>query len=212
MTLLFTDRTFDVFQQEDLSDFMDQNRKYIQPVLRKYGQIIREKLEDQAQFKDLPLHVAKHLRRRVKPPFNTWVSIGGDGRGYKKYCHLQLGINSDYVFCIIALIDHPPQEQEIIKAWQENSQLISDLDQDYVFIFDHRKLPYQPLKEMPLEEIFSRPLKSKKQDILIGKVLAKGHPILQDSVLFETWLLELVEDLRPLYQLAYRIDHRNNKE
>ena len=49
------------------------------------------------------MHIAKHLRRTAYPPESTWVAIGGDKRGYKKYPHFQIGINEHYVFFTLAV-------------------------------------------------------------------------------------------------------------
>jgi uncharacterized protein YktB (UPF0637 family) len=38
-------------------------------------------------------HVAKHARRTVNPPDDTWVAFGPDKRGYKKSCHFKVAVS-----------------------------------------------------------------------------------------------------------------------
>ena len=42
-------------------------------------------------------HVAKHARRTVNPPDDTWVAFALDKRGYKKHCHFKVAVSRDRV-------------------------------------------------------------------------------------------------------------------
>jgi len=38
-------------------------------------------------------HVARHARRTVNPPDDTWVAFALDKRGYKKHCHFKVAVS-----------------------------------------------------------------------------------------------------------------------
>ena len=38
-------------------------------------------------------HVARHARRTVNPPDDTWVAFGPDLRGYKKHPHFKVAVS-----------------------------------------------------------------------------------------------------------------------
>ena len=201
MALLFLERAFQAFEHDQLDLVMDDFRRYVQPPLRKYGQYIKQLMGQQFTSLDLPVHLAKHIRRKVSLPFNTWVAIGGDNRGYKKYLHLQLGINRQYVFFVIASLDHPPIEKMAIQHWQRYPQVLKHLPEDVVFIFDHTQYDYCLLKEIPLKDIFARVDQKKKADIMIGRILHRNDESLQSEEAFKAWLNQTLGDLRPLLAL-----------
>ncbi len=208
--MVFDNRAFQAFEKQTVEETMNDFRKYIQPQLRKYGQRIRQQLESQIGSQNIPIHLARHIRRKVTLPFNTWIAIGGNGRGYKQFCHLQLGINAEYVFLTLSLIDHPRYEEEIVKSWMKHSKLISNLPSDVVFIYDHTQLPYTSLENVLLAEMYERTQHNKKSDILIGRILSKNNSILEDRKEFETWLDETIQILCPLFFVAYSIEQKSD--
>lgn len=199
---VLTNAAFQAFEQADVPAAMQAIRKYIQPVLRREGMSIKAMVEASLNLEELPIHVAKHIRRKVSLPFNTWVALGGDYRGYKQYIHLQLGINHQYVFAVIAAIDHPRFEQEVIATWQQAPQLLNQLGSDFQWIEDHTQLPYHSLSQVALSNLFQRPYQRQKADILIGRILTKGDPRLEDTAQFHTWVMETFQALLPLYALS----------
>jgi uncharacterized protein YktB (UPF0637 family) len=41
--------------------------------------------------------VARHARRTVNPPDDTWVAFAPDRRGYKKHCHFKVAVSRNAV-------------------------------------------------------------------------------------------------------------------
>ena len=57
-------------------------------------------------------HVAKHMRRTVNPPDDTWVAFAADKRGYKKHCHFKVAISRGAVrFLFEAGPEHAQKKQ-----------------------------------------------------------------------------------------------------
>lgn len=209
---MFQTKHFEVFEQTEVDVTLHQIRRYIQPVLRKYGLKIHQQVIEKTVFHQIPIHVAKHIRRKVTLPFNTWVAIGGDGRGYKKFCHLQLGINRQYVFLVVALIDHPPYETEIMQAWMKKSDIIQGLPEDFVFIGDHTDYPWLPMSEMSLQAINRRSQVDVKQDSMIGRIIEKPMMETMDEVDFDYWIESTTAYLTPLFAAGRAIDlHQRSK-
>ncbi|WP_143522844.1 DUF1054 family protein, partial [Pseudomonas sp. 2822-15] len=66
------------------------------------------------------LHIAKHARRSVNPPNDTWLAICHNKRGYKKHPHFQVGLFDDHVFIWLAFIYELPNKQNIAQKFLNN--------------------------------------------------------------------------------------------
>src|SRR5438132_2381042 len=64
----------------------------IRPKLTSIGEELAPKV---SLLVDCPLyvHVAKHARRTVNPPDDTWAAFGADQRGYKKDVHFKVAVS-----------------------------------------------------------------------------------------------------------------------
>ena len=58
-------------------------------------------------------HVAKHARRTVNPPEDTWVAFALDKRGYKKHCHFKVAVSRR---CVRFLFEVGPEHADK-KRW-----------------------------------------------------------------------------------------------
>ncbi len=67
-------------------------RETIHPRLRELGDELADPLFRMAGEPMHP-HVAKHARRSVNPPEDTWVAFGPNQRGYKKYPYVGVAIS-----------------------------------------------------------------------------------------------------------------------
>src|SRR3990172_11065138 len=83
---------FEVFAILDFPGRMAAIRGQIQPKLFALAEEIGPKLKPIVGSEAFP-HVAKHMRRTVNPPEDTWVAFGPEKRGYKKAQHFKLAIS-----------------------------------------------------------------------------------------------------------------------
>ena len=70
-------------------------------------------------------HVAKHARRTVNPPDDTWVAFGPDKRGYKKSCHFKVAISRR---CVRFLFEAGPEyadKKKWVAAWKKNTSRLA---------------------------------------------------------------------------------------
>jgi uncharacterized protein YktB (UPF0637 family) len=96
VTSVFADDDFRVFDVTGFQERMHAIRQRIQPKLTGIGELLAPML---SELVDQPLyaHVAKHARRTVHPPDDTWVAFGADRRGYKKDVHFRVAISAHAV-------------------------------------------------------------------------------------------------------------------
>lgn len=70
-------------------------------------------------------HVAKHARRSVNPPADSWVAFANSKRGYKKLPHFQIGLWESHVFVWFAIIYESPIKEEYGKLLEMNQETIT---------------------------------------------------------------------------------------
>jgi uncharacterized protein YktB (UPF0637 family) len=92
-TLGFKPVDFEVFKVEGFNERMQQIYALVRPKLLKLGDELAPELGRKLDTEFFP-HVAKHARRTVNPPPETWVAFGPSPRGYKRYGYLALCISS----------------------------------------------------------------------------------------------------------------------
>ena len=90
--LTFRQRDFEVFSVEGFSARMELIYRHIRPRLVKLGDDLAPELSRRLHMEFFP-HVAKHARRTVNPPAETWAAFGPSPKGYKRYGYLALCIS-----------------------------------------------------------------------------------------------------------------------
>ncbi len=91
-TLGFKARDFEVFKVPDFSARMELIVGHLRPRLVKLGDELAPELSRKLHVEFFP-HVARHARRTVNPPPETWAAFGPSPKGYKRYGYLALCIS-----------------------------------------------------------------------------------------------------------------------
>jgi len=89
---MFSQQDLEVFTIPGFEERMQAIRERIHPKLKELGDDIAQPLSQKAGEPLFP-HVAKHARRSVNPPEDTWVAFGPEKRGYKKYPYLGVAVS-----------------------------------------------------------------------------------------------------------------------
>jgi len=84
----FGSADFKVFDVKGFQPRMGEIRARIRPKLETLGKSLAPAVA-RSVGGDTFAHVAKHARRTVNPPDDTWVAFAPDKRGYKKHCHFK---------------------------------------------------------------------------------------------------------------------------
>lgn len=201
----FTKKDFQTFSIDGLDERMEAIQNRIQPKFQAIGEELVSFLSEKTG-QELYLHIAKHARRTINPPKDTWLAIADNKRGYKKHPHFQVGLFDDHLFIWLALIYELPNKQKIAQNYLDSFMEIKKLPESFVVSLDHTKKDSITLEELSQKDL-ERFRDVKKAEFLIGKHLSYDDPILQnDRKLFAT-ITKTYEQLLPLYQLA--IDSRD---
>ena len=88
----FTSRDFGIFDLPGFAERMAAIRSRIRPKLEDLGAELALEVA-QVTGTEVFAHVARHARRTVNPPDDTWVALGPDRRGYKKLQHFKVAVS-----------------------------------------------------------------------------------------------------------------------
>jgi uncharacterized protein YktB (UPF0637 family) len=200
----FTQNDFDTFTIDGLDARMTAIQERIQPKFRSIGQPMTDDLSA-SLGNEMFLHIAKHLRRSVNPPKDTWLAIAANKRGYKQHPHFQIGLYDDHVFVWLAFIYELPNKTKIASTFLKNLKTLkSTIPDDFVVSMDHMKKDAVPMKEIDLKKSLERFRDVKKAELLIGRHFMANDPILQDGEEFMMVVKETFETLIPLYTLSFK--------
>lgn len=88
----FSAKDFQVFAISGFQGRMGAIKSQVRPKLEALGEALLPELA-RLTGDEVFAHVAKHARRTVNPPDDTWVAFGPDRRGYKKAPHFKVAIS-----------------------------------------------------------------------------------------------------------------------
>lgn len=117
----FTAEDFQVFDLPGFAERMAAIRSRIRPKLEQLGQSLVPPLARVAEVEVFP-HVARHARRTVNPPDDTWVAFGPDARGYKKTPHFKVAVSKN---CLRFLFEVGPEfgaKPAYVRAWKREGR------------------------------------------------------------------------------------------
>ncbi|GLX68345.1 DUF1054 domain-containing protein [Paenibacillus glycanilyticus] len=201
----FEQKDFDTFLIDGLEQRMTAIEERIRPKFRYLGEKLTGDIAVQAGD-EMFLHIAKHARRTVNPPKDTWLAICNNKRGYKAHPHFQMGLFDDHLFLWFALIYEAPNKSKIASTYLEHlDEVIAAVPSDYVLSLDHMKKESKPVSDMNRQDwtnALTRLRDVQKAELLIGRHLPAGDPLLQDGDALYKLAQDTYETLMPLYRLA----------
>lgn len=201
----FTDQDFQVFQVQGLEERMNALKQQIRPKFEVYGEAISSFLTTQLQEPTF-VHIAKHARRTVHPPEETWVAWSTNKRGYKAHPHFQLGLRENELFAYFALIYECTKKKSFARNLQEQlDEIWGKLPENFHLSQDHTKpdtIPLSSLSEEKMKQILSRLENIKKAEFLVGLVLPRQKVVTLQGDLLKKQIEEAFSSLFPLYRLA----------
>ncbi|WP_409341161.1 YktB family protein [Paenibacillus sp. MBLB4367] len=201
----FADSDFAAFHIEGLEARMDAIRTRIQPKFIELGDSLCDDVA-MAAGSEMFVHIAKHLRRKINPPKDTWMAFAGSKRGYKQHPHFQIGLFDDHVFLWFALIYELPEKKKIAADFIKNIDTVRQtIPSGYAISFDHMKkdaLKAGDLSKAELRKALERFRDVQKVELLVGRHLLADDPVLKDGSAFIGLAKETFETLMPLYRLS----------
>lgn len=201
----FTQADFDVFGLEGLEERMAAIQNLIQPKFRAIGEQLSVDVAVHAG-NEMYLHVARHARRKVNPPKDTWLAICSNKRGYKAHPHFQLGLFDDHLFLWLALIYEVPNKANIATAYlNQIDDVIAAVPKDYVLSQDHMKKESTVIGEMSRQDWTKALVRFRdvqKAELLIGRHIKANDALLRDGDALLQFASSTYETLMPLYRMA----------
>lgn len=148
-------------------------------------------------------HVAKHARRTVNPPKDSWVAFAPYKRGYKALPHFQIGLWNSHLFIMVAVIYEAPNKAVMAERLLQNIEQITSLPSDYVLSGDHMAPHATSLAqagEAGTAALLTRLRDVKKGEFLVGVHVPAEQAVQLSSEAFTTLVNETFTNLLPIYK------------
>ncbi len=199
----WTNKDFNVFTIDGLEQRMDALTTLVRPKFNQLGEDFSAYFSSQLGEEFFP-HVAKHARRTVNPPKDSWVAFAPYKRGYKSLPHFQIGLWHTHLFIVLAIIYEAPQKNVMAERLLAHKSLLEQLPTDFIVSGDHMSpeaISLEEAKEDKLEALLIRLRDVKKGEFLVGRHIPKE----QATKLTASELQQLTEEtfnrLLPLYNV-----------
>ncbi|HFQ1395318.1 TPA: YktB family protein [Staphylococcus aureus] len=197
----FKPKDFKAFNVEGLDARMEALNEYIRPQLRELGEYFSDFFTSQTGETFYP-HVAKHARRSVNPPKDTWVAFATNKRGYKMLPHFQIGMFEDQLFVMFGIMHEAKDKATRAKVFKRKFKAIQQLPDDYRVCLDHMK-PDKPfikdLTDDDLIEAIQRAINVKKGEFFIARAITPQDKRLKSDKAFIAFLEETFDQFLPFY-------------
>ncbi|CAC6091815.1 putative DUF1054-containing protein [Staphylococcus aureus] len=197
----FKPKDFKAFNVEGLDARMEALNEYIRPQLHELGEYFSDFFTSQTGETFYP-HVAKHARRSVNPPKDTWVAFATNKRGYKMLPHFQIGMFEDQLFVMFGIMHEAKDKATRAKVFERKFKAIQQLPDDYRVCLDHMK-PDKPfikdLTDDDLKEAIQRAINVKKGEFFIARAITPQDKRLKSDKAFIEFLEETFDQFLPFY-------------
>ncbi|MNY04325.1 hypothetical protein D3C86_1369980 [compost metagenome] len=201
----FSAADFDVFGLPDFASRMEALKARVRPKLEAFGAALAPELSAMLGEPVYP-HVAKHARRTVNPPNDTWVAWSTNPRGYKAHPHFQLGLWGSHVFAQFALIYESPLKGPFAEAALSDLAWVRSVVPDTMrWSHDHMR-PFGDrhgaMDEAALTAYFERVRRVAKAEALCGIDLMREEVEAMDGAALAELAMATFRSTFELYRLA----------
>jgi uncharacterized protein YktB (UPF0637 family) len=196
---------FEVFDVPGLDERMAALKAHLRIKLQQLGVDFANELSKLCGV-TMYAHVAKHARRTVNPPNDSWVAFCPDKRGYKKHPHFQIGAWGTHAFATFGLIYESPLRHDYaaeLKAHAE--EIVARIPSHYVWIPNHmdpNAIPANQVDSLKLHELATQLAKGRQGELLVGVKLSKNEAIQMNPDELESVVRDCFQVLLPLYKMA----------
>lgn len=179
----------------------------IRPKLTSIGEELAPRV---SELVDVPLyvHVAKHARRTVNPPDDTWAALGANARGYKKDVHFKVAVSRH---CVRFLFEAGPEyygKGDWAKQWHSEFKSIADAlkgNRELAwFKNEHDEDPAAAVSKLApaeLKKLGDELTRRKDGQLVFGRRVDAGEFANLKSRQVEKIALDTFRPLAPLFQM-----------
>jgi uncharacterized protein YktB (UPF0637 family) len=180
---------------------MQQIYALVRPKLIKLGAELAPELACKLHMEFFP-HVAKHARRTVNPPPETWAAFGPSPRGYKRYGYLALCVSGGglHARCVVkSEADNRPLMARNLQS--RATQLVKDFKGTRLACYDNWNFAELPVGQ-PVDRVrFATTLAERLAKKTGGLDLGFGWNLKEALRLDRAELLDAFRELEPLYRI-----------
>ena len=200
-TLGFTPVDFEVFKVEGFSARMQEIYARVRPKLVRLGDELAPELARKLHLEFFP-HVARHARRTVNPPPETWAAFGPSPKGYKRYGYLALCISGAGLHARMVVKSEADRRPEMARGLVSNAaQLAKSLRGTGIARYekwDFKALPAQTSADDELFTALAAGLGKKTGGLDLGF----GWSVRDALRLDRAELLDAYRELEPVYRVV----------
>lgn len=200
-TYTFNSKDFKVFEVPGLENRMTAIEQQVQPKLHALGEYFSDFLTTHTG-ETFFYHVARHARRTVNPPKDTWVAFSTNKRGYKMLPHFQIGLYEDQVFLMYGVMHEAKNKTHDIEKFEKNFDKLLALPDDYRICTDHVKMEKPLIKDLTkaqLNEDIQRAMQLKKGEFFVARVLPPKAKELKTDKAFLKYIADTFEQFLKFY-------------
>jgi uncharacterized protein YktB (UPF0637 family) len=153
-------------------------------------------------------HVARHARRTVNPPDDTWVAFGPDARGYKKHCHFKLAVSRSGVRFLFEIGPEHAEKRRWASAWKKNAPKVGPVLRRVKhlawFKNEHDEEPAAYLADLTSEnlaELADELTRTRDGQFVVGRGVSAAEAARWTDAQYRAAALETFRALAPLYRL-----------
>jgi len=195
---------FRVFEVKGFAQRMSEIRARIRPKLETLGQRLLPELS-RAIGAEAFAHVAKHARRTVNPPEDTWVAFASDRRGYKKHCHFKVAISRNAVRFLFEVGPEHADKKRWAAAWKKSAPKLGPVLKRMkglaYFKNEHDEQPAALLADLSVDELGAlgdETLRTRDGQFVVGRVVPAAEAARWTEAQYRVAVLETVRALSPL--------------
>ena len=203
----FNAADFKVFDVEGFQPRMGGIRTRIRPKLETLGRSLAPALA-RSLGGETYAHVAKHARRTVNPPDDTWVAFGPDRRGYKKHCHFKVAVSRGCVRFLFEIGPEHGDKKRWSAAWKKNASKLAPVLRRMKglawFKNEHDETPTAALGDMTADALVAMAdeiVRTRDGQLVLGRVVSAEEAARWTEAQYRTAALETFRALVPLYRL-----------
>ena len=203
----FKTSDFKVFDIPGFKPRMEAIRTRIRPKLEAAG---RDLLPDVTRIggADAFVHVARHARRTVNPPNDTWVAFADAKRGYKQHCHFKVAISRGAVRFLFEAGPEHADKKRWCAAWKRHApQLVPVLRRAKGLAWfknEHDEEPAAILTDMPADDVVSlgdELTRTRDGQFVLGRAVSAEEAARWTSREYARAVRDTFHLLAPLYRL-----------
>jgi len=198
---------FKVFEASGFAPRMARIRERIRPKLEAFGHSLAPGI-GRATGAEAFAHVAKHARRTVNPPDDTWVAFCPDPRGYKKHPHFKVAVSRQCVRFLFEIGPEHADKKRFAVAWKKSTGKLGPVIRRVKglawFKNEHDEEPAGWLADMTAEEfagLADELMRTRDGQLILGRVVAASEAARWKEAQYRETALQTFRALAPLYRL-----------